>query len=536
MKKLFIKLILLLILPSLCGCSSNLHNEDDIIFKTESGYSINLGMENVDTLNPLFTNSFSVKDCMQLIFEPLFSFDEALNPVCVLAESCMPSKDFLTYTINLKTGIKWHDGSDFTSADVKQSMNLIRYNQSPYSQNLKNIYSITTPDEKTVVIKLSKPDANITAVLSFPIVQKSIDAQLLPDYVPIGTGPYKYDKKISSNKIRLVPNKNWSGNIPSMNEIHLNIYKDIPSLISAFNASEIDAVSSVCMDLRTNTPRGEIKISDYISNNLVFLGINNSYSEFKSANTRKALSLLIDKDDIVTTEVFSRAVCVNVPVNPSAWYAPKSSTPTKDKTYIEELLSLDGWTLNENNQYTRNVEITDDSGEVQKIDEILSVNILINDNNNERVKVAEKIATEFNKFNIQTKVIKVGFEDYQNRISEKKYSLFIGEIQIPYNMDLSSLLSTNNYFSYYSKNMNDALYNISISTQTQSIKDAYSNLSVLFTDEMPFIPLYFRKEGVIFEKSVSGTNPPTMFTTFKNPENWYVSKIKTTEQKEDIKE
>ena len=535
MKNKFFRIILFVLTISLLttACTKSRQQDDgDLIVQTENNNVLNLGMDSVDTLNPILSKSVSVRECMQLIFEPLFSFDDAFNPIGVLAESCVASPDFKSYTIKLKSGILWHDNSELTAKDVEHTINLIRYNESYYSSSLSQIANVICVDEYTLVLKLSRPVPNFTALLSFPIVQQEATTEIV-NYIPVGTGPYKYDDKVSSDKIKLVPNKSWRGNIATIDMIYLNVLKDNQSLINAYNANSVSVITSGVMDLRKNTPRGGNNINDYISNNLVFLGINNSRSEFAGSNTRQALSFLVDRDDIITTEIFSRAVPVKIPVNPSAWYYPKDIAEENGMDYIKELLALDGWYPDETGRFVRNGEsMADDSDGAAASQEVLTANIIVNSGNDERLRIAKKIAASFSDFGIKTSVTEVSFEDYKLMIDEKNYSMFIGEVNLPYNMDVKSLLvDEDNYFAFYSEEMNDAIYQLGVCQSTEDEKLAFSNFSNRFLVSTPFVPLFFRKESVIFEKSVSGTSTPTMFSAFREPENWYISKIKNkTEQ------
>ncbi len=512
-----------------CSPGFQSDDEDDLIVQAEKNNVLNLGMDSVDTLNPILSKSVSVQECMQLIFEPLFTFDEAFNPICVLAESCVPSADGYSYTLKIREGVFWHDNTELTAYDVQHTINLIRYNESLYTSSLSAISAVSYVDKYTLVIKVSRPVPNFTALLSFPIVQNKATTEVI-DYIPIGTGPYKYDEKISSGKIQLIPNENWRGNLASIDNVHLNIVKDNQSLINAFNASTVNALSSNVMDLRKNTPRGNNNINDYTSNNLVFLGINNSKSELSSSNTRQALSYLIDRDNIVTTEVFSRAVPAKIPVNPSAWYCPKNGNSENDAEYISELLGLDGWHLNEAGKYTREKEIYSEGSDTPSVvNQVLKLDIVVNDGNDERLRVAEKIASAFVAFGIETTVTKTSFEEYQAMIFDKNYCMFVGEIKMPYNMDFHSLFAGDNYFAYSSTEMDSAIYRLGTSFSTEEIKSAFSDFSVQFLSDTPFVPLFFRKESVIFEKTISGTSMPTMFTAFRDPENWYITTTKSAE-------
>lgn len=524
-KRLSILLIITLLVSSCSINNSKNNGNDGIIVNNEQGNILNLGIESVDTFNPIFTKSVSVYDSMSLIFEPLFTFDEGLNPIGVLAKEISVSDNGMTYTVKTKEGVVWHDGTPFSAYDVLHTINLIRFQESTFSKELSCVASVSATDNNTVVIGLERPVPNFAALLSFPIVQDSVTTQNLSEYIPIGTGPYRYNTKITADEISLIKNENWYMAPPAINEIRLNILKDAAAVSTAFNASKLHAITSHIMDLNTTTPRGEVQSHDYISNNMVFIGINNSHHLLNGANTRKAISYLINKQDIVATEMFSRAVAAEAPINPSAWYSPSQTASGYDLEYVSEVLSLDGWRRNENGDFIREYEkYTEGNDEPQPTTEILRLEILVNNGNEERLRIANKIANGLNIFGIKTVIRVISFEEYSKKINDKDYQMFIGETKLSDNMDQYSLLCDNtNYFAYKSDAMHDAVYRMGVCETTEEVKEAFGAFYNLFKEEMPFIPLFFRKESVIFEKSLSGTSMPTVFTAFSNPHNWYLS-------------
>ena len=541
-KRYYIKTALAIFMCLLiAGCSINEKVENDeqenvIVNNSENPTVLNLGIDSIDTFNPLFTSSSSVFDAMQLIFEPLFSFDDTLNPICELADSYTVSEDRKSLTIKIKQNIKWHDGSDFNAVDVLHTINLIRYNETNYTSLLSCISAASCPDNYTLSVTFSRAVPNPEAILSFPVVQNSVTTENLADYIPIGTGPYKYYEKSTSNKIRLTVNEMWRENIPSIAEIDLNILKNKEESASAFNASETDIITSKTMDLKSNTPRGEISVQDYVSDNMVFLGINNAESVFTGVNTRKAISYLIDKESIVTNELFSRAVVAKSTINPSAWYCPDIPNAGYDADYIREILALDGWSQNENGNFIRDKIVGEQESEnPETISEKLKCDILVNDDNEERYRIAQRIGDALNGFGIECSIILVSFEDYSQRIADKQYQLFIGEIKMPSNMDPYDLLVSENYFSYYTQQMHEAIYRLGTYTTSEEEKNAFTQYANLFNEEVPFVPLFFRKESVIFENRISGTSKPNMFASYTEPQNWYFTvKNNNTIQEESV--
>lgn len=528
-KKISVKIIYFLIMSLfLTSCAVKKESKDDgddIILQPETGNIIKLAIDDTETLNPILSKSTSVKDAMQLVFEPLFSFDSSLNPICTLAESCTPSEDGMSYTVQVKDGILWHDGTPLTSSDVIHTINLIRYNESEYTSSLSCISSVSKIDEQTLSVRLMRPVPNFCALLVFPIVQNNRATEVGADYKPVGTGPFKYDDKITSDVIRLTVNENWRGAKPSVTEIHLSLMKNASDIINAFNASEVDAITSTVMDIKTNAIRGETSSYDYVSNKMTFVGFNTSSSVFRSNNTRKAFSYLADRQDIVTNEIFSRAEAANLPINPTAWYNPKIPYNKYERDYIEETLALDGWQLQENGQFTRVGTQTNENGEeVQTgVTEKLACDIIVNDDNEERYRIATNIADKLNSFGIEATVTILSYEDYKQRISDKNYSMFVGEVKLPGNMDCYSLLAaSDNYFAYSSGNMNSAIYKLGTGKTLEDVTAAFSEYASVFMDDMPFIPLFFRKETVYFAKNLSGTSAPNMFTAYSEPGNWYI--------------
>ena len=530
MKKIsYIKIVVMLfILVCLWSCGANKKENSDvvdglIINNTEES-SIKLGISNLDTMNPIFTKSNSVYDSMQLVFEPLYTFDEGLNPIAILAESTTSSADGFSYTIKTKSGIFWHDGTPFSAWDVVHTINLIMNNDTQFTDSFDCVLSVEGIEQNTFRINLKRPVPDILSLLTFPIVKNGVGVVENENYIPVGTGPYSYSGKETTDEISLLISQNWRGEKPSVKKVNLKVLEDEKALIEAFNASEIDAITSKVFDIKENTPRGELNTYDYVDQNMVFVGINNQDSKLLGKNTRRAISYIINKDDIITNELFSMAKKADIPINPQYWYVPKASDVRCDEEYIKELFSLDGFNKVDSKFIRLTEEVAEDGTNTTTKQENLEIEIIINDNNEERLRIAQKIGKCLNDFGIETTITLLSFEDYNLRISQKNYQLFVGEVKMSKTMDLYSLLrEENNYFGYSSEVMNESLKSIGTAYAAGNQKEAYENFSKVFIEETPFIPLFFRKESVVFEKGISGTTYPDMFTAYKNPQNWYKS-------------
>ena len=95
----------------------------DVVFAVASTFTTTDPYDANDTLSQAMAKSF---------YEGLYGFDKDMKMIPVLAESYEVSKDGLVYTIKLKKGIKFHDGTDFKADAVKA--NLDRYRTDPLSK------------------------------------------------------------------------------------------------------------------------------------------------------------------------------------------------------------------------------------------------------------------------------------------------------------------------------------------------------------------------------------------------------------------
>ncbi|MDP9840160.1 peptide/nickel transport system substrate-binding protein [Neorhizobium huautlense] len=160
------------------------------------------------TLDPMASTADVVGMTTQHIFETLFTFDAEWNVVPLLAEA-MPtvSADGKTYDITLRTGIKFHDGSTMTSADVVASVERWVKIASRGKQIAPYFTSITAKGDDAVQIVLSKPYAPLLSLLAFNNSAAVImpKANLAEDPLTkfIGTGPYLLKERKADQYLQL---------------------------------------------------------------------------------------------------------------------------------------------------------------------------------------------------------------------------------------------------------------------------------------------------------------------------------------------
>ncbi len=520
-----IKYLLIMLIMLICGCTQTepvlegdseiLKNGELIIVDGES--TITLPIYNFDTFNPVITSSEVVADGMRVVYEPLFDFDNTGRKTGVLAENITVSGDGMKVTVNLKSGVQWQDGSVFTADDVVYTVNAIKSCKSVYSQNVRNVSSCRNSDG-AVVFNLTRPVPDFAALLNFPIIKNGTSLSKSTEYIPMGTGPYKYKEKSGSNKIIFTASETWHKGSAKIKNIIFEMLKDKDSAVYAFEANELQCITTKTIDLTKHTPKGTVGNADFVSNNMVFLGMNFYNSVLWGESTRQAIAYMIDKEKIIKSDMYDRAVETDLPVNPSLWYYNSETGYNFNITHAEEVLAADGWVKNEYGKYIRDFNGTNQS---------LSLELIVSSENEEKISIANRIALQLNEAGMNIKIVPLSYAEYTQRINSKQFDLFIGEVEMPGNMDPTILTgSSGNYFTYVSNEMDNLVKTMGMTADENEYKEMHRQFAELFCKDMPFVPICFKKGSLIYSSAIKGEIKANTYGVYNNIGEWYTQLVK----------
>jgi len=268
-----------------------------------------------------------IRNISAKITEGLLRYDAQFHPQPLLATRWSVSPDGLRYTFNLRTGVKWHDGKDFTSADVRFSA-LAQKSHGPRGRiTLANLERVDTPDAHTAVLVLSKPAPYLLKALSsaeFPIVpaHRYADGDPLSSNnttAPVGTGPFIFEQWVRGSHIVLRKNPNyWRAGTPHLDRIIFRFIPDPAAISAALEAGEVDVATNVNLtDLDRLSKNRALRIEDTYDaylNNAVFLEYNLENPILAKREVRHAIAHAIDRKALTTTVWNKRAEIVDSPV------------------------------------------------------------------------------------------------------------------------------------------------------------------------------------------------------------------------------
>lgn len=256
----------------------------------------------LNTLDPHNSNMIVDRVVRANIFDALMYFYEGKYEN-VLINGYEMSKDGLTYTFNLKKGVKFHNGEELTADDVIYSIDRARKStvMATFTAVIKDV---TAKDKYTVVFTLDKPYVPFihAVAANIPIMNEKAVLQYGDKYHrnPVGTGPYKFVRWDAGQKIVLERFENWHGGLAPIKTAVFMFLSDMNSALMATETGEIDltftlppiAVPEIEKSGKLNLVKAPTLASGFIVMNLQKAPMNDK-------NLRLAIAYAVDKQEIV---------------------------------------------------------------------------------------------------------------------------------------------------------------------------------------------------------------------------------------------
>lgn len=480
---------------------------------------IKLGIYGIDTLNPVATKSESVQKIMNIVHEPLFTFDENGKADPVLAHTFSVANGGTQISIKIKNGVKWHDGTVFTAEDVVYTLSRMKESGGLYSKISSKISSFTAPDKNSVIINFESGEIAPEYLLTFPIIPKHIAYSEGAEYVPVGTGGYKFVSK-GGTEILLEPNTRWHEGAVSERKVIVKILKDKNAVAEAFNVGEIDAITSDELSGGTVTPKANSNTKKIVSGKMVFLGFNTKSQVMEPVSVRKAIGKILDKKKIVEQDAYGQGVVAELSVDPTSWVMSGEKKEQTEDT-AEDIMEYDGYSIKD--------------GIYQKDGNKVTLRLLVNEDNSQRTALAESIASALTTAGFEVVTVKTSFSDYNAKIAADDFDMFLGETEVSRNLNPEAMLSSENYFNFNTEQINAAVAEL-YDVKDDELKKRIAGFSRIFYSNPPYIPLYFKTESVIYGSYVSGVENPVETDPYKGIEKWYFYDKDGNESKEQADE
>jgi peptide/nickel transport system substrate-binding protein len=277
------------------------------------------------SLDPYYHNLGPNLQMSAHIFDQLVAQDDNQKLIPALALNWKPISD-TEWEFNLRKGVKFSDGSDFTAEDVVFSVDRVAKvpnSPSPFTIYTKPIKEIKVIDPHKIVIVTNVPHPLLPNDLgSIYIMSKKAASgsaaegktteQLNKGEGLVGTGPYKFVEWVRGDHLTLEANPGWWGGKAKWKKVTFRTFTDNGARVAAILSGDVDVIESPpTADLPKLRENPKLSVSQGLSNRVIYIALDsfaepsvgipdtNGKNPLKDKRVREALSMAIDRDAIV---------------------------------------------------------------------------------------------------------------------------------------------------------------------------------------------------------------------------------------------
>lgn len=318
--------------------------------------------EDIDTVNPILNDH---GELATIIFSGLMKYDAHGKPVPDLAAEYRYDADSLTHSFVLRQGVKWHDGTDFSAADVVFTYQVLTRDKtiaSTFTSDYEDIADVSSPEPGVVAIRMARHNAAMPDRFTMGIIPRHLlegrDINTAPfNQKPVGTGRYKLvEWDTAGGMIVLERNGDHYDKIPRIERI---VYRTVAvesakSLMLQSGEADLAWLNAKYAEQfrgRAGYRNFDFASADYRSVSCDFRG------EFwqRNGDSIGVLNYAVDKDAIVRSVLYGRGAAAYSPIqrNPLGSDRAADIYSYNPEKFAEEMDRL-GWKKGADGFYERN--------------------------------------------------------------------------------------------------------------------------------------------------------------------------------------
>jgi len=499
------KLRLVLVLCILVFASSIFVNAQDI-----ERFRIAL-IADESTINPYtYVTGYPGWNMLTLQYDTLYQLDTEGVPQPWLVSSAETSDDGLTVTLDLRDDVLWHDGESFTSEDVVFTIEYFKeFNHGRFTRDLRPVETVVAEGDYQVILTLTAltPSLELGTLADVPILPQHVwsaitdpgaeDATFEID-VNIGTGPYKMVEYQADQFYRFEANTDYFLGAPAVQELVFIIYADSTGSIAALQSNEVDMLAQPIPPEQVDllSMGGDIEVSSGPLFTSHMINYDMGRAPFNNVSVRQAMSLAINRQDIVDTVFLGAGTVGNV-----GWTHPASVyfNDTVETLYdVEQAATI----LDETG-----IVDTDDDG-IRELDgEPIAFELLAQSNNSLRIRMAELIREMLLEIGIDAQVVVLeastldeavwpGFDVNQGR----NYDMSMWGWSAPIQADairIASLVNSDpaigsiNLTGYVNETIDELSAELTQTIDFDRQQELMAEIQTIIAEDLPFIMLLY---------------------------------------------
>ena len=265
---------------------------------------------NPSRINPVLATDSASSEIANYIFNGLVKYNKDGKQIVGDLAKNFYFENNVTLVFELREGVKWQDGAAFSAKDVLFTYELINSPQvvSPYTSSFRMVKSVEIVDDLTLKVIYKEPyfkalELWMSGILPYHLLkdEKNIMSSQF-NTKPVGTGPYRLSKLEFSKNIELEANEEYFEHRPRIDRIIYHVIPDANTRFLMLKTEKVDigALEAMQMERQVEKPFFDnFRVIEEIAHAYTYLGFNLRREKFQDPRVREALSLAIDRKELV---------------------------------------------------------------------------------------------------------------------------------------------------------------------------------------------------------------------------------------------
>jgi peptide/nickel transport system substrate-binding protein len=429
-----------------------------------------------DQFDPHKTSAYPSFQVLENVYDTLVvpnADDLTMEPS--LATRWATSEDNLTWTFTLREGVKFHDGSDFDSADVVYSYNRIIDEKLANSYRFVNLASVEAPDPQTVVLNLTKPTPNLLALIGafkgMAILPEGAADNMDLTKEADGTGPFKLESS-DAGSTKLTAFDDYWGGKPKVDGVEFRYITEPAAALTALKNGEVQWTDNVPpQQIKSLKDDSEVELSSTPSVDYWYMSMNIAKAPFNDVRVRQAVANAVDRAEVTQAARFDAARPNQTAIPEDSFYYYDYAPFDRDVEFSRELLASAGVTTP------------------------ITMGLMVTDEFPESVTAAQVIASELEPIGINVEVEVLDFATWLDREDKGEFDSFmlswLGNIDPADFYEQQHITNgSSNYQGYSNPQVDQLLTQASTEVDENTRKDLYDQAAKIIVDEVSYLYLY----------------------------------------------
>ncbi len=435
------------------------------------------------------------------LYEGLYKLDAEGNVVLGQAENVEVSDDELTYTFTLRDDITWSDGEPVTAGDFVYGWQYLKDCSADYSTLLDMVASAEATDDKTLVVTLNYACSYLPSVLAFPsaypvrqdYVEEYGDSYATDPEKAVYNGAFEATEWTHQQSLVMTKRADYyNADDITAGEITWELMTDTSTMMASFQSGDIIYSDSYPEQEAGMLMDNGLHFTSGYNNYCIMFNVSESGPEvLKDANVRKALSLAVDRERLVSIR--------NMEDNAAATYTPAGLTNEAGEDFIDTVTpwyDLSDYEANCEEAKSLLAEAGYPDGEG-----FPALTYIVN--TDDRREIAEAVLGDWSEVlginSITVETVESFFAQRQSKDYDMAY--FGWYMDYP---DISNMLYTmttgSNNDAGYSNEAYDEAFNTAISSMDVEAQwEAYRQCEEILAEDVPVAPLLHAQNSYLFD-------------------------------------